>query len=82
MICFHTLPLLGIFIFIIIISFYLFCLILKTAITVKYLFFLHGMQPNSLLKWKRVYYYWKAATFHESKKFPALIEAESHRDKT
>ena len=40
------------------------CLILKTAITVKYLF-LHGRQPNSLLKRKRVYYFWKAATFKE-----------------
>ena len=75
MICFHTLPLLWIFILIIIISFYLFCLILKTAITVKYLF-LHGRQPSSLLKWKRVYYYWKATTFKEifprEQKIPCL----------
>ena len=75
MICFHTLPLLWIFIPLIIISFYLFCLILKTAITVKYLF-LHGRQPNSLLKWKRVYYYWKATTFKEifprEQKIPCL----------
>ena len=39
-------------------------------------FFLHGMQANSLLKWKRVYYYWKAATFKEifprEEKIPCL----------